>query len=87
VRALGPGIASGLVRLHGVDPKGGELYPGRAMLTGYADDTTDQMAALLERAVEQMTARKHRLKAKGQRVFVPSTTDPWWSWSWTSWRS
>jgi S-DNA-T family DNA segregation ATPase FtsK/SpoIIIE len=77
IRALGPGIAAGIVRLRGVDPKGGmELYPGRQLFGEYADEQLGAMVALLEHAVETMHERKKRLKAAGQRVFVPSTADP-----------
>lgn len=77
IRALAPAVAAGTVRLRGVDPKGGmELYPGRALFGDYADEDLADMVALLERAVADMHARKKRLKAAGQRVFIPSTTDP-----------
>jgi DNA segregation ATPase FtsK/SpoIIIE, S-DNA-T family len=77
IRALGPGVASGLVQLRGIDPKGGmELYPGRALFTCYADEDTDQMAGLLETAVRDMNARKARLKDLGVRDFTPSTSEP-----------
>ncbi len=77
VRALAPAVAAGTVRLRGVDPKGGmELYPGRALFSEYADEDLAEMLALLERAVADMTDRKRRLKAAGQRVFVPSKQDP-----------
>ncbi len=77
IRALGPAVAAGTVRLRGVDPKGGmELYPGRALFAYYADEGPTDMIAVLETAVADMHARKHRLKAAGQRVFIPSTVDP-----------
>jgi DNA segregation ATPase FtsK/SpoIIIE, S-DNA-T family len=77
IRALCPAIATGLVQLRGIDPKGGmELYPGRALFTCYADEDTDQMAGLLETAVHDMNARKTRLKAAGVRDFTPSTSEP-----------
>ncbi|MBI1758268.1 MAG: cell division protein FtsK [Actinobacteria bacterium] len=77
VRGLGPHVASGVVRLRGLDPKGGmELFPGRALFTHYADDNADELVELLERTVEDMNARKRRLKAAGLRAFVPSVADP-----------
>jgi S-DNA-T family DNA segregation ATPase FtsK/SpoIIIE len=77
VRAVGPAVATGLVRLRGVDPKGGmELYPGRALFTRYADEDLADMVALLDAAVNDMNARKRRLKALGLRAFVPSVDDP-----------
>jgi len=77
IRALGPGVAAGVVRLRGVDPKGGmELFPGRRLFGEYADEDPAEMVALLEHAVADMNERKKRLKAAGQRVFIPSTVDP-----------
>jgi S-DNA-T family DNA segregation ATPase FtsK/SpoIIIE len=77
IRALGPGVAAGVVRLRGVDPKGGmELYPGRRLFGDYADEDLAEMVALLEKAVVDMHERKRRLKAAGQRVFIPSIVDP-----------
>jgi S-DNA-T family DNA segregation ATPase FtsK/SpoIIIE len=77
IRALGPAVHAGWVRLRGVDPKGGmELYPGRALFAEYADEDLAAMVALLEAAVVNMNERKRRLKADGVRVFTPSVTDP-----------
>ncbi len=77
IRALGPAVAAGVVRLRGVDPKGGmELYPGRSLFARYADEDLAEMVALLEAAVVDMNERKRRLKADGVRVFTPSVADP-----------
>ncbi|MDQ1295115.1 MAG: FtsK/SpoIIIE protein [Actinomycetota bacterium] len=77
VRAMAPAIASGLVRMRGLDPKGGmELFPGRALFTHYADEHPADLVAVLEQAVEDMSVRQRRLKAEGLRKFVPSTSDP-----------
>jgi DNA segregation ATPase FtsK/SpoIIIE, S-DNA-T family len=77
IRALGSGIACGLVRVTGIDPKGGmELFPGRPLFTYYADDSPEQMADEIEAAVERMISRKARLKAAGKRDFTPTLDDP-----------
>ena len=77
ILALAPAVAAGTVRLRGVDPKGGmELFPGRALFGEYADEDLADLVALLERAVNDMHARKRRLKAAGVRVFTPSDEDP-----------
>jgi S-DNA-T family DNA segregation ATPase FtsK/SpoIIIE len=77
LRALGPGIASGLVRVTGIDPKGGmELYPGRPLFTWYADESPQAMADALTAAAERMTARKFRMRAAGQRDHHPAVGDP-----------
>src|SRR4051794_19129114 len=63
VRALGPGIASGLVRGTGLDPKGGmELYPGRALFTYYEDASPTAIADALDDVVLRMAQRKTRLR-------------------------
>src|SRR3954447_12873493 len=63
VRALGPGIASGLVRVTGLDPKGGmELYPGRALFTYYEDASPTAIADALDDVVLRMAQRKTRLR-------------------------
>jgi S-DNA-T family DNA segregation ATPase FtsK/SpoIIIE len=63
VRALGPGIAAGLVRVTGLDPKGGmELYPGRPLFTHYEDDSPAAIADSLDDVVLRMAQRKQRLR-------------------------
>jgi S-DNA-T family DNA segregation ATPase FtsK/SpoIIIE len=63
VRALGPGIAFGLVRVTGLDPKGGmELYPGRPLFTYYEDDSPAAIADALDDVVLRMAQRKQRLR-------------------------
>src|SRR4051794_30480301 len=63
VRALGPAIASGLVRVTGLDPKGGmELYPGRPLFTHYEDDSPAAIADALDDVVLRMAQRKQRLR-------------------------
>src|SRR4051794_144983 len=63
VRALGPAIGSGLVRVTGLDPKGGmELYPGRSLFTFYEDDSPAAIADALDDVVLRMAQRKQRLR-------------------------
>ncbi|MFI7585922.1 cell division protein FtsK [Spongisporangium articulatum] len=77
LRALGPGIASGLVCVTGLDPKGGmELYPGRALFAYYGDQDGEQMAQVIEAAADRMTARAKRLRDAGLRKHVPTVDDP-----------
>lgn len=76
MRALAPLIASGLVEVWAIDPKGGmELYPLRSMFTRYADDTTKEMAELLTDFAYETRARSFDLRGKG-RKFVPSVETP-----------
>jgi S-DNA-T family DNA segregation ATPase FtsK/SpoIIIE len=78
VQALSPGIASGVVRLRGADPKGGmELFPGRALFTDYADASGEEIVAMLDQAVSDMHERKSAMKAEGLRSFTATTEDPW----------
>src|SRR3954465_1622561 len=63
VLALGPAIACGLVRVTGLDPKGGmELYPGRPLFTFYEDDSPAAIADALDDVVLRMAQRKQRLR-------------------------
>ncbi len=76
-RALGPAIAAGVVRLSGIDPKGGiEFHPARALFTYYTDETPEQMVQLLEAAVQRMQARKFRMRDAGLRAHTPSLAEP-----------
>ena len=77
LRALAPGIHCGLIRVTGLDPKGGmELFPGRALFSHYADEDPEDLVIALEAAAVRMSERKTRLKATGVRKFVPSFADP-----------
>ncbi|GAB3157129.1 FtsK/SpoIIIE domain-containing protein [Micromonospora sonneratiae] len=76
VRALSGGIASGLVRLWVIDPKGGmEFALGRPMFARFACKSFEAMADLLDEAVEVMRERQTRL-AGTVRVHTPTEADP-----------
>jgi DNA segregation ATPase FtsK/SpoIIIE, S-DNA-T family len=77
LRALLPGIESGLVQVWAVDPKGGmELGPGRPLFARYEDGSPEAMVELLEDAVAVLQRRARRLKDSGVRRLVPSVTEP-----------
>jgi S-DNA-T family DNA segregation ATPase FtsK/SpoIIIE len=62
IRALCPAIKTGMVQVVAVDPKGGmELVPYRPLLAALAWESFEDMARLLEEAVEAMQARAQRL--------------------------
>ncbi|MDG4791041.1 FtsK/SpoIIIE domain-containing protein [Micromonospora sp. WMMD1102] len=76
VRALGGGVASGLVRLWVIDPKGGmEFAMGRPMFARFACKSFEAMADLLDEAVTVMRERQARL-AGAVRVHTPTVADP-----------
>lgn len=76
VRALAGGVASGLVRLWVIDPKGGmEFALGRPMFARFACRHFEAMADLLDEAVAVMRERQTRL-AGVVRVHAPSVDDP-----------
>jgi S-DNA-T family DNA segregation ATPase FtsK/SpoIIIE len=76
IRALGPGIRDGLVRLWVLDPKGGmELAPGAALFDRFAYDTAASMAAVLEDAVAVMQARAGCLRGH-TRLHQPTAGEP-----------
>jgi len=76
LRGIGPGIASGLVRVTGLDPKGGvELYPGRALFTYYEDDSPEAIARVIDDVVARMVARKARLRGQS-RKWTASLDEP-----------
>jgi S-DNA-T family DNA segregation ATPase FtsK/SpoIIIE len=76
VRSLAGGVASGLVRLWVIDPKGGmEFAQGRPMFARFACRSFDAMADLLDEAVEVMRERQTRL-AGTVRVHTPTEADP-----------
>ncbi|PZF85170.1 cell division protein FtsK [Jiangella anatolica] len=86
VNALAPGIPVGLVRLYGIDPKGGmELALGRSLFHRLAYDTGDdrtgeERAADLVRVMEDLAdvsaARAARYAGK-LRKFAPSPDEPY----------
>lgn len=76
VRVLGGGIASGLVRLWVIDPKGGmEFALGRPMFARFACKSFEAMADLLDEAVDVLRERQVRL-AGTVRVHTPTEADP-----------
>ena len=76
VRALCPAIRDGLVKLWGLDPKGGmELGPGKALFNRFAHRTAGELAALLEDAVAVMDARASRLMGI-TREHTPTVEEP-----------
>lgn len=76
VRALAGGIASGLVRLWVIDPKGGmEFALGRPMFARFACESFEAMADLLDEAVTVLRERQARLAGR-VRVHTPTVDDP-----------
>ncbi|CUU61096.1 DNA segregation ATPase FtsK/SpoIIIE, S-DNA-T family [Parafrankia irregularis] len=76
LRALAPLIASGVVEVWAIDPKGGmELYPVRSLFTRYADESTKEMADLLTDFARVTRERSTALKGHG-RKFTPSVATP-----------
>jgi S-DNA-T family DNA segregation ATPase FtsK/SpoIIIE len=76
IRAVAPAVRDGLVHLWVLDPKGGmELAAGAPMFHRFAYDTADELATLLEEAVEVMNARAARLRGV-TRKHTPSTDQP-----------
>ncbi|GGK38162.1 hypothetical cell division FtsK/SpoIIIE protein [Pilimelia terevasa] len=76
IRSVAAGVASGLVRLWVIDPKGGmELALGEDMFTRYEDSDFVAMADLLDDAIGEMNRRKTRLRGK-VRVHTPTTDEP-----------
>ncbi|MFG1715476.1 cell division protein FtsK [Micromonospora sp. NPDC049203] len=76
VRVLGGGVASGLVRLWVVDPKGGmEFALGRPMFARFACKSFEAMADLLDDAVTVLRKRQTRL-AGTVRVHTSTEADP-----------
>jgi S-DNA-T family DNA segregation ATPase FtsK/SpoIIIE len=76
VRALGPAIRDGVVKLWGLDPKGGmELGPGKALFDRFAHRNAGELAALLEEAVVVMDARAARLMGI-TREHSPTVEEP-----------
>jgi DNA segregation ATPase FtsK/SpoIIIE, S-DNA-T family len=78
VRPCGPVIHTGLLRLHGIDPKGGmELAAAgaQAMYERLATADHDKQAALLADLVARMRDRAHRLKGV-TRLHTPTVDDP-----------
>jgi S-DNA-T family DNA segregation ATPase FtsK/SpoIIIE len=76
VRALGPHLRDGLVRLWVLDPKGGmELAAGQPLFHRFACETAEGLAELLEAAVAEMRARAARLRGV-TRLHTPTVEEP-----------
>ncbi|GAA1505555.1 FtsK/SpoIIIE domain-containing protein [Dactylosporangium maewongense] len=76
IRALAPAIRSGLVRLWGIDPKGGvELSLGRDLFSRYEYAEVPPMVAMLEELVEVMRERQARMQGK-TRAHTPTLDEP-----------
>ncbi|GAA2368131.1 FtsK/SpoIIIE domain-containing protein [Dactylosporangium salmoneum] len=76
VRALAFGIRSGLVRLWGIDPKGGvELSIGRELFSRYEYTDPAPMVAMLEDLVALMRERQARMQG-AVRVHTPTLAEP-----------
>jgi S-DNA-T family DNA segregation ATPase FtsK/SpoIIIE len=76
IRALGPGVRDGLVKVWVLDPKGGmELAAGAPLFERFAYDTAADLAAVLEDAVAVMDARATRLRGV-TRLHEPSVDEP-----------
>ncbi|GAA5176944.1 FtsK/SpoIIIE domain-containing protein [Rugosimonospora acidiphila] len=76
IRALAGGVASGLVRLWVVDPKGGmELAMGQPMFARYEYDDFTAMADLFDQAVSVMRKRQAALRGL-VRVHTPTLDEP-----------
>ncbi|MEO3937538.1 hypothetical protein V3N99_12365 [Dermatophilaceae bacterium Soc4.6] len=75
VLGLGPWVRTGLIRLHGIDLKGGmELLLGRGMFSTMAT-TPDEAVALLEDLAGQCVTRTHFLAGR-VRTHTPTVTEP-----------
>ena len=76
IRVLAGVVASGLVRLWVIDPKGGmELAMGEPMFARYEFDDFARMADLFDQAVTVMRRRQATLRGK-VRVHTPSVDEP-----------
>lgn len=76
VRALAGGVASGLVQLWGIDPKGGmELGLGRPLFARFAAKDFTDMVTMLEDAAAEAARRAEKLGGHS-RQHTPTETDP-----------
>lgn len=92
LRAMGPAIREGVVRLWVIDPKGGmETERGKPLFHRYATsadedveydpdgdgpEDIDAMLGLLYEYRDEMKARQELLRSQGKRKFSPSTETP-----------
>ncbi|MET7398857.1 FtsK/SpoIIIE domain-containing protein [Dactylosporangium sp. NPDC005572] len=76
IRALASGVRSGLVRLWGIDGKGGvELSIGRELFSRYEYTDAAPMVAMLDELVGIMRARQDRMQGN-IRVHTPTLDEP-----------
>lgn len=75
ITQLAPGVRSGLVRLHGLDPKAIELPYGRSLFHKVTDGTHEELATTLEHLVEVMNQRKQVMSGVS-RLHEPTTDEP-----------
>jgi S-DNA-T family DNA segregation ATPase FtsK/SpoIIIE len=76
LRAIGPLIRDGLVRVHGIDLKGGaELERGRPLFTSYATDATDALD-LVAGFRDRMRRRLEWMRASGHRTSLITHATP-----------
>ena len=76
VRSLSGGVGTGLVKLWGLDPKGGmELGIGLPLFDRFASKDFAAMAAMLEQAAAEAQSRAARLKGL-TRQHVPTPAEP-----------
>jgi hypothetical protein len=76
VRALVGGVGTGLVRLWGLDPKGGmELGIGLPLFERFASRDFAEMAGMLEQAAAEAQTRAARLKGR-TRQHLPTPVEP-----------
>jgi DNA segregation ATPase FtsK/SpoIIIE, S-DNA-T family len=72
---LAPAVRAGVVRLHGIDLKGGmEILMGRGLFTMHATRAADAVV-MLERLVGEMQDRTHRYAGR-VRSHVPTVDEP-----------
>jgi hypothetical protein len=76
IRSAAPEVSERLVHLWVLDPKGGmELSAGAPLFARFGYDSADDLATLLEEAVEVMNARAARLRGV-TRKHTPSVDEP-----------
>lgn len=70
-------LATGVVEVWAVDPKGGmELRPGRALFSRYEDASPEDMCCLLEALVDVKDERSRQLADTGARVHHATAESP-----------
>jgi DNA segregation ATPase FtsK/SpoIIIE, S-DNA-T family len=76
IRAVAPLVHTGLVRLWGIDPKGGvELSIGRKLFSRYEYADVEPMVRMLEDLVQVMRRRQARMQGK-VRAHTPTLGEP-----------